>query len=86
MIALTRIINDMVVHINLATARVTFQETDTMFKTSSILKGLKKPLPSSLTIELIRAHEVGKIKFFKSLLGYWEFCQHFDCGDNSHIH
>ena len=78
MIAVTRIINDMVVHINLATAGVNSQEADTMFKTSSILKGLKKPLPSSLAIELIRAHEEGKIKLFKSL--------HFDCGDNSHIH
>ena len=86
MIAVTCIINDTVVHINLATAGVNSQETDTMFKTSSILKGLKKPLPSSLAIELIRAHEVGKIKFFKRLWGYWEFCQHFDCGNNSHIH
>ena len=57
-----------------------------MFKTSSILKGLKKPFPSSLAIELIRAHEVGNIKLFKSLWGHWEFCRHFDCGDNSHIH
>ena len=76
----------MVVHINLATAGVNSQETDTMFKTSSILKGLKKPFPSSLAIELIRAHEVGNIKLFKSLWGHWEFCRHFDCGDNSHIH
>ena len=51
MIDVTCIINDMVVHINLATARVTSQETDTMFKTSSILKRLKKHLPSSMDFE-----------------------------------